>query len=171
MGHLGYFAYDGANFDFAYQGGYTAATANQAVLFYVGDGQASGGTNTLVPGTAVAGTTLAAGFDAKYAIGLNTATGAGTLYAYNTTVANAWNAGTPLAAAQIMQAGNAVEVQVPYATLGSITTPTVLGAFVTNVGQAAPAAGDWWPNVAGGAYGHFYNDNINSCLAPNSTVQ
>jgi len=170
-GGTGYFAYDGANFDFAYQGTYTAATANQTVLFYVGDAQASGGTNTVITGTAPAGTTLPAGFDAKYAIGLNTATGAGTLYAYNTTVANAWNAGTALPASQIAQAGSAVEVQVPYATLGSITTPTVLGVFATAVGQAAPMTGDWWPNGAGGLpYVHYYMDNINSCLAPNSTV-
>jgi hypothetical protein len=168
--NTGYFAYDGANFDFAYQGAYTAATANQAVLFYVGDAQTSGGTNTVITGTAPAGTTLPGGFDARYAIGLNTATGVGTLYAYNTTVANAWNAGTALPMTQIMQAGNAVEVQVPYATLGSITTPTVLGVFVTGVGQAGVATGDFWPNGGALAYVHYYNDNINSCLVPNGTI-
>jgi len=171
LGNLGYFAYDGANFDFAYQGAYTAATANQAVIFYVGDGQASGGTNSTVTGFAPAGQALPAGFDAKYAIAVNTATGAGTLYTFS---GAAWNAGTALPAAEVGQAGGAgtgsVEVQVPYATLGSIMTPTVLGVFTTGVGQAAPATGDWYPKVAATAYTNYYMDNVASCLAPNATI-
>jgi hypothetical protein len=165
---LGYFAYDGANFDFAYQGGYTAATANQDVLFYVGDGQASGGTNAVIMGTAPAGATLPGGFDARYAIVVKTSTGTGTLYTYNGT---SWDTGAALPAAQVAQAGSAVEVQVPYGTLGSITTPTVLGIFATSVGQATPVTADWWPTGAGNLpYVHYYMDNINSCLAPNSVI-
>jgi len=168
---LGYFAYDGANFDFAYQGTYTAATVNQAVIFYVGDGQASGGTNSTVTGFAPVGQTLPAAFNARYAIAVNTATGVGTLYTFS---GAAWNAGAALPAAEVAQAGGAgagaVEVQVPYATLGSITTPTVLGAFTTGVGQAAPATGDWFPFVAATAYTNYYADNIASCLAPNATI-
>jgi len=167
-GNKGYFAYDGANFDFAYQGNYTAATANQDVLIYVGDGKASGGTNTVVMGTAPAGATLPAGFDGRFAIAVNTATGAGTLYTFSGT---AWNAGVALPASQVAETGNAVEVQIPYATLGSITTPTVLGAFATGVGQAGTATGDWWPNVAGTPYTNYYIDNVNSCLPPNATIQ
>jgi len=141
------------------------------VIFYVGDGQASGGTNSTVTGFAPAGQALPAGFDAKYAIAVNTATGAGTLYTFS---GAAWNAGTALPAAEVGQAGGAgtgsVEVQVPYATLGSIMTPTVLGVFTTGVGQAAPATGDWYPKVAATAYTNYYMDNVASCLAPNATI-
>jgi hypothetical protein len=182
----GYFAYDSANYYFAYQGN-TAPLATTYVTVYVGDGGTTGGTTTPIPtdlcvlGPGAGTPVLPTGINAKYAFTWPTDNSAApTTYVYNSGTAT-WVATAFTVTVGYGAAGSKnVEFSVPAASVGSITTPTVAGALVTFHGQtncsaANPVATtDTWPQTTTiankASFGFIYKDNKASCQVPNTSI-